>query len=147
MVCLGNICRSPLAQGVMEEYIKENHLNWSVESAGTNGYHNGENPDPRAIKEAWKHGIDISKQISRQVQQRDLDEFDLILVMDSSNYNQLKSMCKNAQQLSKIYFLMDWAYPLKNKAVPDPYYDNSFSTVLNLIRKGCQALIFHFKNR
>ena len=145
MVCLGNICRSPMAQGVMEKCIQEYQLNWSVDSAGTNGYHNGEHPDSRAIREAKKNAIDISRQISRQVNHSDLNEFDLILAMDSNNYSYLKSMCKDPHQLSKIHLLMEFAYPGKNKSIPDPYYDNSFDKSLNLIKEACLSLINHMK--
>ena len=145
MVCLGNICRSPMAQGVMEKCIEENQLNWSVDSAGTNGYHNGEHPDQRATLEAKKQNIDISKQISRPVKPSDLDEFDLIFAMDSNNYSYLKSMCKYAHQVSKIHLLMEFAFPGRNTAVPDPYYDNSFHNAFQLIHKGCEAVIDKFQ--
>lgn len=145
MVCLGNICRSPIAQGVMEKCIETHRLDWFVDSAGTNGYHNGEHPDPRAIQEAKRHDIDISNQISRQIKHADLDSFDLILAMDSNNLNYLKSMCKNSQQSSKICLLMDFAFPGQNIAVPDPYYDHSFDQAYQLIKTACNSMVEEFK--
>jgi protein-tyrosine phosphatase len=135
-----------MAQGVMEKCIESHQLDWYVDSAGTNGYHNGEHPDPRAIREAKKHQIDISKQISRQIKHADLDLFDIILAMDSNNLSYLKSMCKNSEQSSKIRLLMDFAFPGKNKAVPDPYYDNSFDHAIQLISVACNSMIDVYKN-
>ncbi len=89
MVCLGNICRSPLAHGVMEQLIHEYKLDWTVDSCGTNGYHDGESPDPRAIRVALNHGIDISHQISRRVTIDDFIQYDIILIMDQMNYARL----------------------------------------------------------
>jgi protein-tyrosine phosphatase len=145
MVCLGNICRSPMAQGVLEKYIVQHQLNWLVDSAGTNGYHDGEHPDSRAIQAAKKMNIDISQQISRQIQTSDLDQFDLILAMDTNNLNYLKSMCRNAHQLSKIQLLMEFASGSNKLTVPDPYYDNSFDHALGLIHDACTGLIRHYE--
>ncbi len=144
MVCLGNICRSPIAQGVLEKYIAEFNLDWHVDSAGTNGYHNGEPPDPRAIRVASKYNINISNQISRRVTLSDLDHFDLILALDVTNYQYLKSLCRNSMQVSKIDYLMNFAYPNTNRAVPDPYYDNSFENCYKLIDNACNKLIQHY---
>lgn len=146
MVCLGNICRSPMAQGIMEKCIVDHQLDWSVDSAGTNGFHNGEHPDPRAIKESRIHNIDISKQVSRQIQFQDFENFDLILAMDLNNYNDLKSLCSNSKQISKIYLLMDFVFPGQNQIVPDPYYDNRFDLVFKLIYKACDSLILTYKS-
>lgn len=141
MVCLGNICRSPMAQGVMERTIAEHALDWTVDSAGTNGYHDGEGPDPRAVREARRHGIDISRQRSRKIRQSDLEAFDLILAMDRQNLLNLHAMCHHPSLKSRIHLLMDYAYPDQQVQVPDPYYDDRFAEALQLIQEGCQGVI------
>ncbi|MBK9378826.1 MAG: low molecular weight phosphotyrosine protein phosphatase [Saprospiraceae bacterium] len=105
MVCLGNICRSPMAQGVLEQKLFERGLSWKVDSAGTNGYHDGESPDPRAIKCAATHGIDISNQISRKITPDDFLDADLICVMDDMNYH---TVTKLAPHIPVIKFIYLW---------------------------------------
>lgn len=140
MVCLGNICRSPLAQGILEEKCKTHDLSWEIDSAGTSSYHNGERPDSRSIDIALENGIDISSQRSRQVLVNDFQEYDLIIAMDRSNLNNLSSMTSSDQQISKLKLMMSFAD--KNAAdVPDPYYNNGFSTVFQMINSACDALI------
>lgn len=142
MVCLGNICRSPMAQGILEQKIEKYHLqSWEVDSAGTSGWHDGEAPDNRAIATSMKHGIDISKQISRRITKDDFEYFDLILAMDASNYQDVKSMCLDSQYHHKIKMLMNFRYPDRNMAVPDPYYDGKFSQVFDLLDDGLDYLI------
>ncbi len=134
MVCLGNICRSPMAQGILEDKIIKHHLNnWEVDSAGTSGWHDGEAPDNRAISTSLKHGIDISKQISRRITKEDFEYFDLILAMDASNYQDIKAFCPDRQYHHKIKMLMNLQYPDRNMPVPDPYYDGKFSQVFDLL--------------
>ncbi|MBK8451482.1 MAG: low molecular weight phosphotyrosine protein phosphatase [Saprospiraceae bacterium] len=144
MICAGNICRSPMAQGVMEALIAKNGLNWTVDSAGTNGYHDGECPDPRAIREIRTIDIEISHQISRKIKQQDLDQYELLFAMDLNNLKNLHAMSPQGLHRSKIHLLMDFAYPGKNISVPDPYYDNRFKDALRLIQIGCQAIIANF---
>jgi protein-tyrosine phosphatase len=143
MVCLGNICRSPLAHGVMEQLIHEYKLDWTVDSCGTNGYHDGESPDPRAIRVALNHGIDISHQISRRVTIDDFIQYDIILIMDQMNYATLTKMAPPYQK-EKIQFLTEFAFPGKNLPVPDPYYDNKFEEAFDLIEKSCLAFVQKF---
>ena len=102
MVCLGNICRSPLAHGIMEYMIQSNNLDWKVDSAGTSGWHNGELPDRRSIDVAKLHGIDITNQNSRKFIQADFDDFDLIMAMDSSNYTDILKLARNEQDVQKV---------------------------------------------
>lgn len=104
MVCLGNICRSPLAHGILEKLIIENQLSWTVDSCGTNGLHDGESPDPRSIREAKLHDLDISKQISRRITNDDFIHFDLILVMDQMNYFTVNKLAPPYQK-EKFNFL------------------------------------------
>ena len=98
MVCLGNICRSPLAHGIMQDRIDMHHLPWEVDSAGTGGWHAGEAPDFRSVLEAKKHGLDISKQRARKITSGDFELFDLILTMDAQNYNDVVVLTKNETQ-------------------------------------------------
>ncbi|MBK9109063.1 MAG: low molecular weight phosphotyrosine protein phosphatase [Saprospiraceae bacterium] len=144
MVCLGNICRSPMAQGVLENLAQLHHLSWEIDSAGTNGYHNGEHPDPRAIRAAQKRGIDISRQISRQIKMADLDYFDWILAMDDHNLSYLKSMCCTNEQRGKIKLLMEFAQDAPQMFVPDPYNDHRFDDALDLIELAGKAILANF---
>ncbi|MEO6151437.1 MAG: low molecular weight protein-tyrosine-phosphatase [Mucilaginibacter sp.] len=115
MVCLGNICRSPLAEGIMQHLADKHGLNWTVDSAGTGGWHVGNSPDRRSTRTALKRGVDISKQSCRQFKTNDFDEFDLILVMDKSNLKDVLSKTRNPQDAQKVKLL------LNNAEVPDPY--------------------------
>ncbi|WP_295649969.1 low molecular weight protein-tyrosine-phosphatase [uncultured Mucilaginibacter sp.] len=136
MVCLGNICRSPLAHGVMEQLVKERGLDWQVDSAGTGNWHIGQGPDRRSTREALKHGIDISNQICRQFRIRDFDDFDLIVVMDRSNRTDVLNLARNEQDKAKVIML------LGDKEVPDPYHDDTqFAPVFNLVEQGCKDLL------
>lgn len=140
MVCLGNICRSPLAHGIMQSEIDRRSLNWEVDSAGTAGYHEGELPDTRSIEVARSHNIDITDQRSRKLQPSDLDYYDHILVMDSSNYNDTLRLVSSPSQSQKIKLLLNYSKPGSNRAVPDPYYEGGFDSVFEMIREA----ILHF---
>ncbi len=123
MVCLGNICRSPLAHGLLEQKIEENGLkHWEVDSAGTASYHVGHPPDPRSIEVARHHGIDISQQRARQLKADDLQYYDLIFAMDSSNYQDILQLATTKEERNKVNLLLNEAYPSENRNVPDPYY-------------------------
>jgi protein-tyrosine phosphatase len=141
MVCLGNICRSPLAEGILKHKIREKGLDWFVDSAGTGGWHAGELPDRRSIKIAQKYGIDITDQKARQFKTADLDNFDVVLAMDSANLKDLKSYAKHPQQKEKIQLIMNFARPQSNEEVPDPYYDNRFQLVYELLNEACDGVI------
>ena len=141
MVCLGNICRSPLAHGILEKRIKDLKLNWLVESAGTSAFHAGEGPDERSIEVGIKNGIDISNQRSRQLMASDLKNFDLIVAMDNSNFKDIKSLAENEHEESKIKMLLNYAFPNENRAVPDPYYHGGFEAVYNMIAEAVDKLI------
>ena len=135
MVCLGNICRSPLAEGIMQDLVNQKGLNWQVDSAGTGGYHIGSKPDARSIKVAREHGIDISGQAARKFAVADFDKFDHIVVMDQQNYKDVASLAKTAEQKQKITLL------IANEIVPDPYFDDSlFAPVFDLIETNCAKL-------
>ena len=145
MVCLGNICRSPLAEGILKSKAKAAGLDWTVESAGTGFYHAGELPDRRSIKVAKLHGLDITDQRSQQITAKDLDDFDLIYVMDSSNYNNVINMCQRPSQQAKVKLIMNEVMPNKNVGVPDPYYgEDGFENVYQMLDKACTAIIEKF---
>jgi len=136
MVCLGNICRSPLAEGVMQQLARENGLNWQVDSAGTGSWHLGKTPDRRSIRVARKYGVDISGQVCRLFSVDDFDAFDLILVMDNNNLRDVLSMARDEEDAQKVRLL------LSDKVVPDPYYDDDlFEPVFKLIVVGCKEII------
>ena len=139
MVCLGNICRSPLAEGIMKREMSRNDLEGFVDSAGTSGWHQGEAPDTRSVDMAAKHGIDISQQTSRKITSGDLDEFDIIYVMDNQNYRDVMQLCINEKQRGKIRRLLDQEID-KTAQVPDPYFEGGFEHVYNLIESACRRI-------
>ena len=136
MVCLGNICRSPLAHGIMEDLAQQNGLNWEIDSAGTGAWHVGEAPDKRSIKVAYSHGIDISSQRARQFKPSDFESFDRIFVMDHENYKNVVALAQNEAQKSKVSLL------LNTEIVPDPYWDNNlFEPVFQMVEQACKQFI------
>ena len=141
MVCLGNICRSPLAEGILQQKVKEKNLNWTIDSCGTSGWHQGELPDRRSIEVAISHGIDITHQRSRQLIPKDLVEFDLILAMDSSNYNNILKIADSDTQKKKVKLLLNYLHPGENRGVPDPYYEGGFRKVFNMISDACDKVL------
>jgi len=145
MVCLGNICRSPLAEGIMQNKINQNNLDWEVDSSGTGAWHSGELPDPRSIKVAKKNNIDITNQRGRQFKQQDLDDFDLILTMDASNFQNVKRLATSKAQEDKIHLIMNFANPGMNQIVPDPYYgDDGFENVYEMLDEACECIVKQF---
>lgn len=141
MVCLGNICRSPLAEGVLKHKVQKKGLNWHIDSAGTGDWHVGELPDKRSIAVAKKYGIDLTDQRARHFKRTDLDSFDLILVMDRDNYFDVGRLAKTDEQRKKVQYIMNFARPNSNAIVPDPYYDNRFEFVYQLLDEACDAVI------
>ena len=136
MVCLGNICRSPLAHGIMEQMAKDKGLDWEVDSAGTGNWHVGEAPDRRSIRVARNHGIDISGQVCRLFRRSDFDRYDHIFVMDRNNLSDILAMARNEEDAKKVQLLL-W-----DRIVPDPYYDdNEFEPVFRMIEEGCRVII------
>ena len=141
MVCLGNICRSPLAEGILAH--KTQHLDITIESAGTAGYHIGKLPDSRSIEIANKYEIDISNQKARQFSRADFDEFDIIYAMDTNNFAHLTSLAENQNERNKIRMILNEINPESFDSVPDPYYggDNGFHLVYNMLDKACNKII------
>lgn len=141
MVCLGNICRSPLAEGILRE--KLNHGPHEVDSAGTAAYHVGEAPDPRSIKIGRKYGINISDLRGRQFSVEDFDRFDQIYVMDESNYQNVIRLARNESDKAKVDFLLNQTHPGTNEEVPDPYYggDQGFENVYQMLDKATDKIV------
>lgn len=147
MVCLGNICRSPVAEGIMREKALQYNLAISVDSAGTSGWHDGSEPDKRSMTNAFKNGIDISKQKSRKVIPSDFEFFDKIYAMDEENYQNLLKICPPAFQ-NKIKMILNETYPNKNLSVPDPYYtSDGFDEVFNLLNEACEIIALRLVNQ
>lgn len=143
-VCLGNICRSPTAEGVFRKLVEEHGVSdeFEIDSAGTSGYHIGEAPDPRAIQAAKARGYDLTNIRGRQVSISDFDYFDIILAMDHANFEALMANATNASQ-SKVKLLLDFAKDVRENEVPDPYYggEKGFDHVINLIESASDGLL------
>jgi len=148
MVCLGNICRSPLAEGIMKEKLKAYGLQGIVDSAGTSSYHSGESPDRRSIEIALKNGFDISGQRAREFSPEDFENFDVIFAMDRENYHNLLEMARNQSHRQKVELILNRVETEKNLEVPDPYYGNfaDFEKVYNLLNKSCEVIAQSLKN-
>ncbi len=143
MVCLGNICRSPLAEGILQAKAAAAGLNWQIDSAGTNGYHVGESPHPLSQKVAKINGIDISMQRARRFRAADFEEFDLIFAMAEDVIDEMKSIARQHFDASKVELLMNELHPGKNLDVPDPWYgtEPGYHDVYAMISQACDKLI------
>ncbi len=147
MVCLGNICRSPMAHGILEEKAKKWNKQLIVDSAGTTNFHIDEKPDERAIKKMRNYNIDISKQKARQFHKNDFETFDYIFVMDANNYENIIHMTKSEIHKRKVDFILNVLYPQQNMSVPDPYYgeDSGFENVYQLLDTAIEKFIENIK--
>ena len=141
MVCLGNICRSPLAEGILKS--KTSPESVFVDSAGTAAYHIGNKPDQRSINVAAKYGLDISSQRARKVSVKDFDTFDRIFAMDQSNYDHLLLLARTDLDISKIKLILNEAHPNQNRSVPDPYDGESsgFENVYSMLDEACDCIL------
>jgi protein-tyrosine phosphatase len=139
MVCLGNICRSPLAEGIMRDKLSKDFI---VDSAGTGGWHAGELPDKRSISTAKNRGLDITSQRARQFKISDFDTFDYIYVMDNSNYKDVMALAPNDEAKSKVKLILNEIFPGENVDVPDPYYggQDGFENVFNMLNEACDVI-------
>jgi len=140
MVCLGNICRSPLAEGLLASKLPKDKF--FVDSAGTGAYHIGKQPDQRSILVAKKHGLDITIQKARQFSSRDFEDFDYIYVMDSSNYDTVIDLAKNDVHKAKVDMILNHLFPGENVDVPDPYFglQNGFDMIYEMLNETCDIL-------
>lgn len=143
MVCLGNICRSPLAEGILQHKINAAKLGWEIDSAGTGDWHIGQAPHKLSQKVAKQNGIDISMQKCRQFSAEDMLNFDKIYFMDSHNYNDAKRMAGRLWNVDKADLLLNEISPGRNQAVPDPYTggEEDFQAVFELISSACDCII------
>jgi len=140
MVCLGNICRSPLAHGILESKLPND--SFYIDSAGTSSYHVGEQPDQRSIEVANTHGLDISHQSARQFTVSDFDSFDHIYVMDESNYQNVIKLARNEEDRSKVKLILREIPNTSIQQVPDPYYggDQGFEKVYQMLEEACEHI-------
>ena len=140
MVCLGNICRSPLAEGILASKLPKDKF--TVDSAGTGSWHIGQSPDDRSVAVAKKNGLDISNQKGRQFSSVDFDTFDYIFVMDNSNYDNVIALAETKEQKEKVTLIMNELHLTQNKEVPDPYFGmhNGFDIVYNMLDEVCEVI-------
>jgi protein-tyrosine phosphatase len=143
-VCLGNICRSPLAEGIMRSKLSNDFI---VDSAGTGGWHAGELPDKRSISTAKNRGLDITSQRARQFKISDFDTFDYIYVMDNSNYKDVMALAPNEEAKSKVKLILNELFPNENVDVPDPYYggQDGFENVFDMLNEACDVIVGKLK--
>lgn len=140
MVCLGNICRSPLAEGILKSKIDTSKI--FVDSAGTGHWHVGDIPDKRSIAVGKKYNVDIANQRGRQFSSSDFENFDLIYVMDNSNKEDVLALAENDSQREKVKLILDEIFPGENVDVPDPYFgvENGFENVFKMLDEACEQI-------
>lgn len=140
MVCLGNICRSPLAEGILRE--KTKHLDIYVDSAGTAAYHIGEKPDERSIEVAKNYNIDIANLKARQFSKKDFKHFDRIYAMDISNYNNILLLSDSKSDEDKVSLILDEQDSRNSQSIPDPYYggEKGFESVYSMLEEVCEII-------
>lgn len=143
MVCLGNICRSPLAEGILQDKCRKSGLDWHIDSAGTNGFHNGEAPHYLSQKVAAKHHISLQHQVSRQFNITDIDTFDIIYALANDVLQDIKRIAGDKYDAKKIKLLMNEVHPTKHEDVPDPWYGNEegYHNVYAMLDKACDAVL------
>jgi protein-tyrosine phosphatase len=140
MVCLGNICRSPLAEGILKSKVDSQI---SIDSAGTGDWHVGEKPDPRSVAIAKTNGIDISIQRARQFTVSDFENFDLIYAMDNSNYENIIAQAKSQEDIDKVRLILNEIFPGEDLDVPDPYFGgkSGFKNVFEMLDQACDVIV------
>ena len=145
MVCLGNICRSPLAEGIL----KSKSTSIIIDSAGIAGYHIGKPPDIRSIEIANKFNIDLTNQRARQFSNNDFNDFDKIYEMDNDNYSKIISLAKNQAEINKVDLILNETYPEEFRSVPDPYYggEQGFEDIFHLLDKACDIIANKYEKR
>ena len=146
MVCLGNICRSPLAEGILQHRVNQAGLNWTVDSAGTNGYHVGEAPHHLSQKVAKPNGIDICEQKARRFVKEDFDRYDKIYAMADDVIDDIRMIAKEKYDPAKVDLFLNELHPGKNASVPDPWYgtEPGYHEVYKLINETCEKIISNY---
>lgn len=147
MVCLGNICRSPLAEGILESKLSPEHF--TVDSAGTGNYHIGKKPDSRSIEIAKVKGLDISHQKAKQFTAQDYNDYDYIFAMDKSNYQNILALAPNEKSKEKVKLILNELFENENADVPDPYFglENGFEIVYNMLDEVCDTIATNLKKK
>ncbi len=143
-VCLGNICRSPLAAGVLQNQVDQLNLNWQIASAGLANKYVGCTTDPRVVEVAQRHGVDLSQHIARKFQLSDFEEYDMLITMDDELASRLRAKASNLSQIDKVWLLPDFLIGLgDNVDMPDPYFWDIelFETLFEKIKKACQLIV------
>ena len=148
MVCLGNICRSPLAAGILRKKIKAKGLNTVIDSAGTSDYHVGEPADPRTVETAKKYGVDLNGHRARQFVAADFDKYDKIYAMDRSNFNRILDLASENHDTMKVEMIMNVVEPGSNRDVPDPYFGlrDGFENVFRMLDEACEIIAEEIAN-
>jgi protein-tyrosine phosphatase len=146
-VCTGNICRSPLAEGILRQKFEDFHISGEIDSAGFEPFHRGDPADPRAIRVAREHGSDITGHRARLFSVEDFDRFDKIYVMDNYHYQNVRLLARNPEDTEKIEFVMNIVHPGQNRHVPDPYYESyeTFRLVYLQLETVCSVLASSLK--
>lgn len=147
MVCLGNICRSPMAEGIIRDKADEKGIEIETDSAGTGDYHIGEGPDKRAVAAMKKHGHDITDLRARQFKVSDYDEFDVIYAMDASNFDNILKLARNDDDRGKVKLILNESQPNRDMEVPDPYFggDAGFENVYKMLDAACEVILERLK--
>lgn len=143
MVCLGNICRSPLAEAILRKKAEERNVELTIDSCGTSSYHIDSPPDPRTIANAETNGLDVCNLRARQFRKSDFDDFDQIYVMDKSNYNDIIYLAGSEEHRNKVNLILNELDPGSNKSVPDPYFggEEGFQQVYDLLDRACDKIL------
>jgi len=143
MVCLGNICRSPMAEGILRRKLQDRGLKVTVDSAGTGDWHSGEAPDRRAIHTAKKFGVDISHLVARKFSRKDFGNFDFIYVMDTENLRDVLALARSQEEVDKVKLVLDTGEKNSMPSVPDPWFggEEGFVEVFNLLDKACDSIV------
>ncbi len=148
-VCLGNICRSPAAEGILKAKLKANSLDKLIEvdSAGTGGYHNGDLPDKRMRQHGKRRGYNFDS-ISRKITLNDIEEFDLIITMDDSNWDNVLRLAPDLESEKKVHKMVEYSIKYQFDHIPDPYYQGAdgFELVIDLLEDACEGLVAELKN-
>jgi protein-tyrosine phosphatase len=144
MVCLGNICRSPMAKAILIKKLNEKNITWvEVDSAGTSDYHSGGNADYRTMESGKIHGIDLSSHKGRQFTPRDFDAFDVIYAMDTTNYSDILNQASKKEEAEKVRLILNEINPSANLSVPDPWFggEKDFEKVFTMLDMACDIIV------